>query len=559
MSPQKPHRLRLPAVLILNLLVFGVMFACCNPGTTSIKSKVAISLCAIDSLRAKDFPNAACGTGAFTPQNAKANLQIQALDQSNHPLAHTSVNLTIQGANSGTTSVTTDSNGLAQYSYQGSHLGTDTITVSPGGSSINISKAVRALIHWIPGGAAVHPIIWVHGIHEDATDFAHELHGVPDQDQATDASDQTWSSLISALTTTYDPSAIQAFCYVDDIAWSHTVSGCPPTESAMCTDASTCVSQSSVDTNAVALGQLVVKMQQQFGKPVTLIAYSMGGAIVRTMLSGCLVPDTTGELPPAPGQALCPSAAGMVDHVFLLNAAQEGSWLLTAKRGLDPSTLTGSGIPAIATSPFSAVLSLMENSIYAQVKSQLGLDATLAAETDLTPQSPNIRWHNSIQPLSGPDFYSFYGDIRLGIQTNFLIYSTPPQTLLPLGDLVMLAQADSATATPLWGGSTLCDGCSALAGGQAFHESGRYHEWALTDPITIQMNGLVPLLSAPDAVSSLQKALNSPVQHLNISQPATQDPGSPIQVKDITGLAGTPTTDMSDEIYLILVHADGLE
>jgi pimeloyl-ACP methyl ester carboxylesterase len=552
MGPEKPNRLRLPAVLILNLLVFGIMFACCNPGPSTVKSKVAISICAVDSLRAQDFANAACGTGAFAIQTKLANLQIRALDKNNKPLASSQVNITVHGANSSTTSVTTDSNGLAQYSYTGAHLGTDTVTVSPSSATdTNTASTIRALIHWIPGGTTVHPIIWVHGIHEDATDFAHELHGIADPDQATDASDQTFSSLLNALTSTYDTSAMQAFCYEDDIAWIHPTSGCPSTESPASTcssSSSTCVSQSSVDDNAVLLAQLVTKMQQTFGKPVTLIAYSMGGAIVRTMLAGCLNSTTA-----------CPDAAAAVDHVFLLNAAQEGSWLLTVKRGLDPAALSGSGIPAISASPFAAVLPLVESAIYAQVNQRLGLNANDPAEMDLTPQSMNIREHNSVQPLPGPDFYSFYGDIRLGVETNFLIYSTPPQTLLPLGDLVMLAQSDPATATPLWGGAALCEGCASLAPGQSFHESGRYHEWALTDSITIQMNALVPLLSAPDAVSGVQAALNSPVQHLNVSQPATQDPGSHTQVKDITGLAGSPTTDMSNEIYLILVHADGLE
>ena len=67
-------------------------------------------------------------------------------------------------------------------------------------------------------------------------------------------------------------------------------------------------------------------------------------------------------------------AARDVDKVFLLNAAQEGSWLLNAKKGLDPSTLSGVGIPAIATSPFTAVLPLIESAVYAKVKNQLGLD-----------------------------------------------------------------------------------------------------------------------------------------------------------------------------------------
>jgi hypothetical protein len=552
MDPVKPNRLRLPAVLILNLLVFGIMFACCNPGPSTVKSNVAISICAVDSLRAQDFSNVACGTGAFAAQTKQANLQIRAVDQNNKPLAHSQVNISVRGANSSTTSVTTDGNGLAQFVYQGAHLGTDTVTVSPGSSTdTNTSKTTRALIHWIPGGATVHPIIWVHGIHEDATDFAHEVHAVTDLDQANDASEQTWTGLLDALTTTYDPSAIQVFCYEDDIAWTNPTPGCPSGEprASWCTSTATCVSQSSVDDNAVNLAQLVMTMHQQFSKPVTLIAYSMGGAIVRTMLAGCRNSATS-----------CTAAAGLVDHVFLLNAAQQGSWLLTvANRGLSPEGLKGSGIPVISTSPFSAVLPLIQTAIFDQVKDRLGLDPSDQAERDLTPQSPNIKAHNMIPPLPGPDFYSFYGDIRLGVQTNFLIYSTPPQTLLPLGDLVMLAQDDSATAIPLWGGATLCDGCAPLAPGQSFHESGRYHEWALTDPITIQMNALVPLLSAPDAVSGVQAALNSPVQHLNISQPATQDPGSPIQVKDITGLAGSPTTDMSNEIYLILVHADGLE
>jgi hypothetical protein len=536
-------------VLILNLLVFGIMFACCNPGPSTVKSKVAISICAVDSLRAKDFLNAACGTGAFAIQTKPANLQIRALDQNNKPLANSQVHITVNGANSSSASVTTDGDGLAQYFYPGTHLGTDTVTVSPGSANTtNTSSTQRALIHWIPGGTTVHPIIWVHGIHEDATDFAHELHGVADLDQSSDASDQTFSSLLNALTSTYDPSALQAFCYKDDIAWTNPTTGCPSTETSTCNSISTCVSQSSVDDNAVELAQLVTKMQQTFGKPVTLIAYSMGGAIVRTMLAGCLNSTTS-----------CPNAAAAVDHVFLLNAAQEGSWLLTVKSGLNPTALSGSGIPAISSSPFSVVLPLVESAIYAQVKDRLGLDANDPAESDLTPQSMNIRAHNSVQPLPGPDFYSFYGDIRLGVETNFLIYSTPPQTLLPLGDLVMLAQSDPATSLPVWGGAALCDGCSPLAPDQSFHESGRYHEWALTDSITIKMNALVPLLSARDAASGVQAALNSPVQHLNVSQPATQDPGSRVQVKDITGLAGSPTTDMSNEIYLILVHADGLE
>ena len=555
MNSDRSHRLRLPLIILVNLLVLGINFAGCNTGGSTPRP-AAITLCAVDSARAADFPSGACGTGAFVAQNSKAVLQVKAENKAGQPAANEQIHVRIQGANSAATTVTTNSSGQAQYSYAGAHLGTDTVTASPLGGGSGTTHSVTAIVHWIPSGGTIHPIVWVHGIHEDATDFAHELNGTPDADQAGDASEQTWSGLTGALTTTYNRNAMQAFCYVDDVAWTHSPSGCPTSETAQCNPTplpSDCISQSSVDTNAVALAQVIQQLSQAFGnKPVTVIAYSMGGAIVRTLMAGCLNSASADK-------TSCMQAASLVNHVFLLNAAQEGSWLLAAKKGLDPSTLTGVGIPAIASSPFVAVLPLIESAVYARVKNQLGLDLNAGAELDLTPQSQNILEHNSTPPLAGADFYTFYGNIELGVETTYLIYTVPPHVLLPLGDLVMLAQADPATSIPLWGGSELCDGCSPIPAGANYHQSGRYHEWALTDQINIPMNGLAPLLSAPDAASSLQTALNSPVQHLNISQPAAQDPGSPIQVADITGLAGGAKTDMSYEIYLIIVHGDGLE
>jgi hypothetical protein len=518
--------------------------SCAGCNTGGSKPPLTITLCAVDSARAADFPSGACGTGALVAVHGSALLQVKAENTSGSPVANEHIHLTIQGANPAAVTLTTNSSGQAQYTYSGSHLGSDTVTTAHAGNVI---------VDWIPSGSTTHPIVWVHGIHEDATDFAHELNRTSDADQASDTSEQTWSGLIGALTTTYNRNAMQAFCYVDDIAWTNSPSGCPTSETAQCSTSSDCLSQSSVDANAVALAQVIENLSQNFGnKPVTLIAYSMGGAVVRTLMAGCLNSSS------ADG-ASCTQAASLVDHVFLLNAAQEGSWLMTAKKGLDPSTLSGVGIPALSSSPFTAVLPLIDSAVYARVKNQLGLDLNANAELDLTPQSQNIRQHNSVPPLAGADFYTFYGNIELGVDTNYLIYTVPPHVLLPLGDLVMLAQADPATATPLWGGSELCDGCAPLPAGATYHQSGRYHEWALTDEINIQMNGLAPLLSAPDAASALQSALNAPEQHLNVSQPAAQDPGGSVQVMDITGLTGGAKTDESYEIYLIIVHDDGLE
>lgn len=410
------HRLRLPIILIINFLVFGIMFACCNPATTP--PGASISICAIDSARAGDFPEAACGSGAFVAQHGNANLQLHALDKNGHPLTNSQLAITIKGANTASATVTTDSNGNAQYTYQGGHLGTDTVSVTLSAGGANTARQKSAVIHWISTGHSIHPIVWVHGIREDATDFAHELNGTPDGDQSSDSSEQTWTGLIGALTTTYDASAMQAFCYVDDTAWTHTPSGCSSAESPQCSSSADCVSQSSIDANAVALAQVILHLSQHFAnKKVTLIGYSMGGAIMRTMLAGCLNSRaiTSTDQQASDDEAACAQATSLIDHVFILNGAQEGSWLLTAKRGLDPETLSGDGIPSLANSPFTTVLPLIESSIYAKLKDQLGLDLNGAAEQDLTPQSQNITLHNSVQPLPGPDFYSFYGDIQLGV------------------------------------------------------------------------------------------------------------------------------------------------
>ncbi len=558
MNLARPQSLRLPLILLINLVVFGGLFSTCNSTSTVKPPTMVIKICVVDAARAKDFPDSACGTGTLSAVQSDAALQMQATDHSGHPLAHENLTLTIRGANAGSASVTTNSSGEATYSYAGNHLGNDTVTASAASGSNGTGRSGTVVIQWIPKQGMSRPIIWIHGIHEDATDFAHEIHGTPIPDESSRASQQTWTSLLGALTTTYDPSAIQAFCYLDDIAWTHSPSGCPYEgfSPPVCTSSSMCVSESSVDDNAVALAFLVQAMYTKYGHTVTLMAYSMGGAVVRTMLAGCLN-SPSGE------QSFCATSAHEVDHVFLLNAAQEGSWLLTTE---SISGFSESGLSYNAALPFSAVLPLVRSGLYASVKQQLGLDLTQQAITDLTPQSQNITAHNSVPPISGPgaNFYTFYGDVQLGIQTQYLAYSLPPTTLLPLGDLVFLPQSDPATSTPMWGGAALCgtsiqDTCAPLSSGYHVSTDGWYHEWALTDQVTIPMNGLVPLLSAANIPSALQTALNSPVQHLNISQPATQDPGSPTQVKDITGLAGGPTTSMSTEIYLILVQDDGLE
>ncbi len=560
MEPIAHHRrFRLPVVLAGNVFVLVLILACCNPGPTT-SGHASVTICANDAARALDFPADACFSGTFHAVGQAESLRIAAVDKSGNPLKQRQLNVTVSGANARAATVTTDGGGLATYTYTAINAGTDAIQVAV--SNDSASKSARsAVVHWITPQHLSHPIILVHGIREDAGDFAHQFNpgSVTDSDQASDAQEQTWTSLIEGLKLVYDPGSMEAFCYVDDVAWVKTPAACPGIEAPTCdtslpvnsSSLNACASQSSVDLNGVTLAHVIKDLSaRNGGKKVTLLAYSMGTAIVRTLLAGCL--NSFGPT----DQLDCANAGQLVDNAFFLNGAQQGSWLLTIKRGYDPSTLAGDNIPDTASSPFTSVLPLIAQSITGAVNDKLGINLNNGAETDLSPQSANILAHNSVQPVSAVNLYTFYGDIEFGMDVNFYVYTLPATNTLPLGDLVMLAQNDNPLASPLWGGGSLCDNCGALVNG--YHSNGRYHAWALTQRYIVNINGLAPLLSAPDAVSAFQGVLQSPAQHLNVSQPVAQAPGSTLQVADATGLAGATTTDMPYEILLTLMHSDGL-
>lgn len=554
-----PRHLRLSVALVGNIFIVVLLIACCNPGSTS-SSHARVTVCANDTARARDFPADACFSGTFQAVGQAQSLRIAAVDAHGNPLKQQQLNVTISGANGRSATVTTDGGGLAQFSYTAAAQGTDTIQVAL--ASDSAAKTVSpAVIHWITPQHLTHPIILVHGIREDAADFAHQFNpgSVTDGDQVTDGGDQTWTSLIEALKLVYDPASMEAFCYVDDPAWVTAPSACPAVEAPICDTSlpvggavpNACASQSSVDLNAVMLAHAVQDLSvRSGGKKVTLFAYSMGTAIVRTLLAGCLT--STGPT----DQQDCANSDQLVDNAFFLNGAQQGSWLLTVNRGLDAATLSGNGIPDTAHSAFTSVLPLIAQNVDSLVGDKLGFNLHNGAEMDLTPQSANILAHDSVQPAATVNLYTFYGDIEIGMDVNLYVYTLPAAQSLPMGDLVMLAQDDNPLSSPLWGGGSLCDNCGPIVNG--YHSNGRYHSWALTQRYIINVNGLAPILSAPSAVSALQGAIQAPVQHLNVSQPGTQAPGSPVQIADETGLAGGATTDMPYEILLTLMHGDGL-
>ncbi|HEV7128580.1 MAG TPA: Ig-like domain-containing protein, partial [Ktedonobacterales bacterium] len=423
-----------PVLVILVGAVVAVMLACGFP-TTSNQTHAQLTFCVVDSAQssacdAPSFVHHQLATGDFSALHASQTVRVWLLDtDTGKPLPQLAIHWAIAGANARTASATTDGNGIATLTYTGANAGTDTITAT-GPSGIVYPRPRAAVIHWVAPQSHVHPIIFVHGINENANSIAHH---------------QVWTALFEALDLVYDPNAIETFCYVDDHAYADPTqpAQCPAPDSVAC--ASQCVSQSGVDANAVELARRVIALHARTGQLVTLLGYSMGTSITRTLLAGCLnTPtgqdsDAGADSPPDTDVQECDTAKGLVNDAFFLNGVQQGSWLMTVKGGLDAASLAGDGIPATALSPFYAVLPALEQEIFSTVKSKMGLDATSPAATDLTPGSANILAHNSVPLPSTVKAYTFYGAIQLRLDVNIFNYQLAGTTPLTLGDLVLLA------------------------------------------------------------------------------------------------------------------------
>jgi hypothetical protein len=282
------------------------------------------------------------------------------------------------------------------------------------------------------------------------------------------------------------------------------------------------------------------------------MGYSMGTAISRTMLAGCL---NTHVITPT-DSLLCKQASASVDQAYFLNGVQQGSWLMTIKTALDGSRVTGNGIPQGSSGSFVSVWPLLAASVFAAVDQVAPLRADSIAARDMTPQSDNILAHNSVDPPASVQYFTFYGNIQLQLGVTIFVYQLPGQVSAPLGDLVLLAQDEHAKTVPLWGGAALCDGCDPASASTSYAASGNFHAWALGDPQRLDMSAFSGVLAAPTAASNiaaLEGLWNSPVQHLGISQTRAQAPGSALTVHDATGTLGGGSVDMPSEILALLL------
>ncbi|HUY75613.1 MAG TPA: hypothetical protein VMV29_02505 [Ktedonobacterales bacterium] len=546
-APARPRRRRRLTAAVAIVVVVALLLACV--AVVFLPRPSALSICAVGEISGQ------CESGAIRAVGQAQTVRVT-VALGGFSLLGGLTRLTIIGANARSVGVSPDSHGAVMYGYTGAHAGTDTITARLAVLGAQLSASVT--IRWLTPRHLQHPIIFLHGVNETAAPIAEQLN----PNHPADASVE-WSALLRSLAIEYDPHYLRAYCYLDDYAWLSNAAGCPAPEAMNCvhvspingTTSQSCISQSSIAANALELSQVVSALylsQPASGrKPVTLIGYSMGAAIIRTMLTICN--PTLGEF-----DALCANIAGKVDQTFFFNGVQQGSWLLEAKHGLDVASLAEQDFPAAgADGAFSALLPSLEQTAFNAINKSIKVDVNDEALTDLTPQSLDELIQNAADanPATfGLKYYSFYSDIRLGLDVSVLGYQLAATQQLPLGDLLLLPQDDQPLLTPRWGGAAFCGACGPLANG--YHATGPYHEWALTDVHTVDIAALAPILTAPNAASAFDSVLTSPVQHLNIEKAATQEPGSKIQVHDITGSLGGES-DMPSEIVAILLQNDG--
>jgi pimeloyl-ACP methyl ester carboxylesterase len=377
-------------------------------------------------------------------------------------------------------------------------------------------------------GTHDHLIIFLHGINQDAS-----IMGT----QQNYPKDDVFVPILTKLRGVYIPSGIHIFQYQDDLAFHNS---CHSTS----TPTHECISQSSVNENATALALLIHQLHDPKGKKVTLISYSMGGSIIRTVLAGCPTADQAAIL-------TCPEVAAMLDNVFFINTVHQGSWLMAVKHGLDTSE-----------NPVALALSW---ATYAVAKQTMGLDTTFPAERDLTPNSDNIQKHNR-QPLpTGIHYFNFFGDIQVRAIGNILGWQIQPLSGIPFGDLVLLPGKDDAQALPAAGGARLCPSCGDSAT-FIFKQDGSstYSEWPLTDHqdwhytdnLDQYLANLGGNITASQGKNILSNIGTAPEAHMNIYTDPSLENANTIGVSDNTGRGGT--TSIANEILWQLEKADGI-
>jgi outer membrane protein assembly factor BamB/triacylglycerol esterase/lipase EstA (alpha/beta hydrolase family) len=357
-------------------------------------------------------------------------------------------------------------------------------------------------------GTVNQPIIFVHGISQDAN-----VMGIPQKDPFQNAFVPLYTAVKSLF------GSIQTFKYVDDIAYADT-SSCPARYSP-------CKSQSSVMDNAVKLDQMIASLYSSSHHKVALIGYSMGAAIIRTSLAGC------------PQNVICqanlnPKIAEMVNAVFFIAGVQQGSWVAIEVKQIQQTMDAG----------VSALLDFQP-----ALKKQWRLGGQ--AVTDLQPQSINVISHNSNLPPNHIRYFNFYGDLQFSWVNCFLAIYCVHSKSVSIGDEIILPGTDDPKETPLWGGARFCLQCNGNNFSQIDVDTS-YIQWPLRGEVSANYDDLVNCQGHLSCIiGTLSDLFVAPQMHVNLPSDAALN-GAAIQVQDKTGMSGSPTTSVANEIALQL-------
>lgn len=433
--------------------------------------------------------------------------------------------------------------------------GTFTRIVAPGPHHIRI-RDIGAITYYNQGATYMIPAEYSVTIQVSPASINRDIlfvHGIGQYESHMDNPKQQdgFVPIFQALQAIYGAGSVTPFTYHDDRSLTDNGDPCPRT---VFPD---CQSQSSVWENAIDLAAKIRTLTAQTHHKITLIGYSMGGAIIRTVLAGCL--------PALKEQPACPGVASSVDSVFFIDSVQQGSWM-------------AGSVPTFLLYPLSHddLLSNMKLFIgwygYKLVNAALRLNVYNPAETDLAPNSQNIQAYDSVPVPHGIAYYNFYGDIRLGAAIYFGPWKIPAKSTASIGDLVVLPGSDSVQQPLTQGGSEFCPGCTNHGLYRSSHPDARtsFTEWPLTDTQYFDLDsllGCLPLLGPAMPItcvtavggSALSTALDvshAPELHLNIPTSAALNK---IAVKDTTGSAGgSSIVTIPVEIRLQLEQIDGI-
>ncbi len=368
----------------------------------------------------------------------------------------------------------------------------------------NAPPAAVARLLWQPPGATDVSVVPTEALRTQLKPLSQRsfifVHGIRG-----DAGDKTsFASILAPLRTRFPlEDQVLNFHYFQDLAElvggtcrsrpfapPASTAGLPLTLTAHSLDPSICDSQSDVGVNAVLLDADVRAQHRKFGGPVTIIANSMGGAIVRAFLAYA-VEAQTGAADP-----------GVVSDIFFLQSAQQGSCLAYTKVAL-------LGL----LSPLGPAQEIVFDGIAEKIRQETEWDATRPAIDDLTPVLSATYNYANPSPRHVPDhirYYNVASDIRWTTRIDLAgtVVDVPlryrGETTTPsLGDYVMLPGSDDPTRLPLLGGERFAP--SVIGRGQLSQQ------WILRRDLMTEMSATVAYIPTAPFVDGSYSFPNDPL------------------------------------------------